>query len=60
MKQSHEDRAKELAKYYFQLIAERAGVEWDSDNDAEIECLVNAIISASVSETLRIGDRRER
>ena len=36
-----------LAQFYFRLIAQRAGVNWDSDNDAEIELLVCHIIDAA-------------
>ena len=30
-------------KYYFRLVALESGVRWDSDNDAEIEYMVECI-----------------
>jgi hypothetical protein len=39
--------AVHLAQFYFRLIAQRAGMNWDSDNDAEIELLVCHIIDAA-------------
>jgi hypothetical protein len=46
----NEEKAKELAQHYFELIAIGAGVQWDSDNRAEIDNLVDAIIAAAVDE----------
>ena len=39
--------AKRLLKHYFRLIATNAGVPWDSDNDAEVEGIVECIIDAA-------------
>lgn len=44
------EEAKRYLVYYFRLIAERAGLNWDSDNDAEIEVAVDLIIDASKEE----------
>lgn len=41
------EEAKRMMKYYFGLIAKRAGVTWDSDNDVEIEAIIDLIIDAS-------------
>ena len=40
-------RAKAMLGYYFRLIAERAGVNWDSDNDAEIERALDELVEAA-------------
>ncbi len=45
-----EKKAIELATYYFRLLAKKAGVNWDSDNDAEIATLIEYIIDASTPE----------
>lgn len=39
--------AKRLLKHYFRLIATNAGAPWDSDNDAEVEGIVDCIIDAA-------------
>lgn len=49
----HKHEAVKLATYYFRLIAREAGINWDSDNNAEIEALVDFIIDAAVKETLK-------
>jgi len=58
----NERRAKDLAKYYFRLIAVDAGIEWTSDNDVEIEELIDFIIQAAIDSTVtqvyRNQDRR--
>ena len=45
-------KAVHLAQHYFRLIAQRAGVAWDSDNDSEVDLMVGCIIDA-VAEELR-------
>jgi hypothetical protein len=40
-------RAAELAQHYFRLIAQQAGVPWDSDNDVEVELMIGLIIDAA-------------
>lgn len=44
------EEAKRYLKHYFRLIAGNAGINWDSDNDAEIEATVDLIIDASREE----------
>ena len=40
------DKAKELLRHYFRVIARDAGVNWDSDNDAEVGGVVDYIMRA--------------
>lgn len=47
---SNREEAKRYFTYYFRLIAEKADVNWDSDNDAEIEKAVDLIIDANKQE----------
>ena len=44
----HRQRAKDLLVHYFETIAKRAGMKWDRDYTAEIECVVDDIIDAAV------------
>jgi hypothetical protein len=44
-------KAKELLRHYFRLIAQRAEIHWDSDNDAEVEDIVDFIIGAAVERS---------
>lgn len=49
--------ARRLAQHYFRLIAEKAGVKWDSDNVAEIGDLVDCLIDAAKDEIrAELGD----
>jgi hypothetical protein len=43
-------RAKRLIKQYFHLLAKESGVYWDSDNDSELDELVDCLIDASIEE----------
>ena len=43
-------RAKHLLKYYLRMVARSSGVQWDSDNDAEVEEIVDCLIGAAVEE----------
>ena len=47
---SNREEAKRYFTYYFGLIARKAGVNYDSDNDAEIEKAVDLIIDANKQE----------
>lgn len=38
------DEATRLMTHYLELIARKAGVNWDSDNDAEVRELVALLI----------------
>lgn len=44
------EEAKRTLKFYFRLLAEKSGINWDSDNDAEIEAAVDLIIDAAKEE----------
>ena len=39
--------AKHLLTYYFRLLADKAGVMWDSDNDSEVRQIVDALLNAA-------------
>lgn len=51
MSYTKQDRAREDAQrvltYYFRICAEKAGVRWTSDNDAEVRAVVDDIIQAA-------------
>jgi len=40
---NNRQQATKLLTYYFRLIAQKAGVNWDSDNNAEVEQIIEAI-----------------
>lgn len=40
-------QAAHLFKHYLRLIACRAGVNWDSDNDAEVDSVIECILNAA-------------
>lgn len=42
--------AKRLLVYYMQQAWEAAGLRWDSDNTAEVESIIDEIISAIKNE----------
>jgi hypothetical protein len=39
--------AKQLLQHYFRLLAEKADLRWDSDNDNEVGDIVDLIIEAA-------------
>lgn len=43
-------RAKRLLKHYMQMAVRASGLQWDSDNDAEVDEIVDCLISAAVAE----------
>ena len=47
---SDRQTATRLLTHYLRLSAQRAGVQWDSDNDAEVAAIVDALITASVRQ----------
>jgi hypothetical protein len=56
-----QQQAVQLAQHYFRLIAQRAGVPWDGDNDVEIELMVSFIIdSAAAGLRSQVDDALER
>jgi hypothetical protein len=40
------DRAKDLLTHYFRLLFNASGLKWDSDNQVEIDQVVDEIIQA--------------
>jgi hypothetical protein len=43
-----EEKAKEYFVHYFRLLAKHAGMNWNSDNDAEIEAAIEDLIDSAV------------
>lgn len=46
MENRWQDNAAKKLKHYFQLAFQKSGLTWDSDNDAEIDDLVDDLIRA--------------
>jgi hypothetical protein len=44
--QESADKAKELLRHYFRVVAKEAGVNWDSDNNSEVADIVDYIMQA--------------
>lgn len=42
--------AKRYLTHYFRLLAKASGIQWDSDNEAEVECIVDFIIDTTKAE----------
>lgn len=40
-------RAEQLLCHYFRLVAEAAGVQWDSDNESEVREIVRSTLAAA-------------
>lgn len=40
------DEAVRYLAWYFKLLFEMSGLEWDASNDGDVECIVNLIIEA--------------
>jgi hypothetical protein len=56
----HRDKAAHLLVYYFGLLARKAGVNWNSDNETEIEIAVDHIAHAIAAEVAsQIEQHRE-
>jgi len=36
--------------WYFKLLFEKSGIQWDISNDSDIECIVDLIIDAAVEK----------
>lgn len=49
---SDKQTATRLLTHYLRLSAQRAGVQWDSDNDAEVASIVDALITAARQEAV--------
>lgn len=43
-------RAKRLLTHYLRNLVQLSGNRWDSDNDAEVEDIIDAIIEAAATE----------
>lgn len=50
MYQKNSNRAKKLLTHYFRMIFERVGLQFDADNQAEVEELVDAIILETIEQ----------
>lgn len=58
---SARDQAKKSLVFYFRTLYQKCGINWDSDNVAEIEDIVDDIIAATVEETLNeIEEKKQR
>lgn len=45
--QDHADQAARLLKHYIAMLFEKVGLQWNSDNNVEIEDIVYHIVEAS-------------
>ena len=50
----HRDYAKRLMRHYFSYVWQRADCQWDYDNTAEVEALVDHIIEAAVAKLVQM------
>ena len=50
------DKAKELLQHYFRVVAEEAGVRWDSDNNSEVADIVDYIMRAVDAKIKEAGN----
>ena len=41
------DNAVRYLTWYFKLLFQKAGMEWDESNDGDVECLIDLIIDAA-------------
>lgn len=44
------EQAASTLTWYFKKVFEKAGLKWDSDNDAEMRGIVDDIIEAVITE----------
>mgnify|MGYP001010802786 CR=1 FL=1 len=52
------DEAIRYLSWYLKLLFEKADLQWDASNDADIECIIDLIIDAAILEltkTLKKG-----
>ena len=42
--------AKGTLIFYFKMLAEKAGINWDTDNEAEVGGIIDDILDAAKSE----------
>ncbi len=45
--------AKRLLTHYFRMVWEKAGLKWDSDNDAEVEDIIDYLADGIKKEVAR-------
>lgn len=46
----HADNARRLLRHYLRMVAETAGIRWDSDNEAEVGDIVDELLLAMWDE----------
>lgn len=51
------DYAKEILVHYFETVWRQAGLNWTSDNQAEIEGAVDDLVRGIKAETVRECER---
>ncbi len=44
------DKAKELMRHYLRMIAEQSGIDWQWDNNSEVDEMVDCLIDAAAFE----------
>ena len=44
------EKASQDLVYYFRLLAKKSGVNWDSDNDAEVSFIIENIFDGMIEE----------
>lgn len=54
----HRGAAVGLLTFYLKRLWEKAGLTWDSDNDAELEILVDNLIAAANVRADEIAEER--
>ncbi len=47
---TNRDNAVRYLKWYLKLLFQKASMEWDESNDADIECIIDLIIDAAAEE----------
>jgi hypothetical protein len=48
---SNAQQAADLLKHYFRKLAEKSGMDWTSDNDTEIENVIEYLLDATQGQT---------
>lgn len=48
---SSRDDAVQLAQYYFRAVWEAADLTWESDNNTEVESMIDSIIAAARTQS---------
>lgn len=50
---SKRERAKQILTWYIRLVMDKSGLRYDTDNESELEELVDCIIDAAKEEMTR-------